>query len=363
MKKHALFFLFILVLSAIGFSYIYVTSYKPDIGKGKPVMQADIESLLLGPVSLYDIKMDADLVMQPPWVPTDIPSLLSHKPRHISIANADAVYEDGKMSVQGIRLNFTQPEKPGMLQGTWEVNSIVADKLPYLLPELAGKGSFVMTAESAILKGTLHNAVDTHEIRFIATLNIKDMADSSINVTDGHMPFEGGTIRINDGQMTFKGKVRFKGTLSAENILLGALLGDLMDGKVSASGSVSGVLPVTLLEDGTPVIHDAQLSTAEGGSIVVSPGALPRSNDQLAMVNDLLTNFWYKTLTITLNSTNVKGLTSTMTVEGYNPDFYEGRTVKLNVHLGGDLLSLIQSSVLSLTDPKSLLKKDTHESP
>ena len=45
----------------------------------------------------------------------------------------------------------------------------------------------------------------------------------------------------------------------------------------------------------------------------------------------------------------------TLTLEGNNPEAFEGRPIKLNVNIGGDVLPLIQQSILPLNDVKQLL--------
>jgi hypothetical protein len=47
----------------------------------------------------------------------------------------------------------------------------------------------------------------------------------------------------------------------------------------------------------------------------------------------------------------------TLAVEGRNPEWMEGRAVKLNIQLNGDILDLVQNNMMLLLDPKFILKQ------
>ena len=71
-------------------------------------------------------------------------------------------------------------------------------------------------------------------------------------------------------------------------------------------------------------------------------------------------NLHYTVLSIGMDSDKNHKLSAVLAVEGNNPDVANGRPVKLNVHLNGDLLDFIQQSLMSLIDPHMFIKQDLH---
>ena len=127
--------------------------------------------------------------------------------------------------------------------------------------------------------------------------------------------------------------------------------------RVSATGSVSGDLPLIIERNGNFSFGKGKLQADSPGTITLPPDAIPGDNAQIAMTRDILKNFHYKILSLSISS-GMDGKTPILiTLEGNNPDMYNGKPVKINVRLSGDVLNLIRQNVLFLTDPKSILKQ------
>ncbi|MGE0755318.1 MAG: YdbH domain-containing protein [Alphaproteobacteria bacterium] len=359
MKRAAL-LIYFLAACLLLYAFQLATHYiAPSAGKNQ-TMRAELESFSIGPVNLYNIAIESQLALDP-LMPADLTTLLMQKPRNVKIKNIDVTYADGNVALQDVELEFIDAREKGIWRGRWRCDSVVAEKLPYLVPEMKGSGEFTASHDTITLNGRLNDAGDKHAISFATALDPAAPDKTRIELTAGHMPFEGGMIRLSKGTVALEGEPMFEGVLQLENILLAVLLNDLMEGNVSATGSVAGTLPVSVRQDGTLVFDKAVLAAAQGGSIVLRPGAIPKSNEQLALVSDVLGNFWYDTLQMHISSDDKQELSASMHLQGHNPDMYGGRKIKLNVHLRGDLVSLVKHSVFTLTDPKSILQKGKHE--
>ena len=137
----------------------------------------------------------------------------------------------------------------------------------------------------------------------------------------------------------------------------------LTGSKATATGGVSGTVPLTIGRDGSFRIGNSALTADGPGVIALSPEAIPGDNPQVALVRDVLKNLHYTVLSLGLDSTPGGKLTAVLVVEGKNPDVEKGRTIKLQVHLSGDLLELLSQNLKLMTDPKTFLEQHSHEKP
>ena len=146
--------------------------------------------------------------------------------------------------------------------------------------------------------------------------------------------------------------------LHLQDASLGGILQGATAGRATATGLVSGNLPVTIEANGQVVVEEGNLTAYQGGVITLSPEVIPGDNEQVALVREVMKGFHYNTFLMSLASGKDKKLSILLSLGGNNPDVYNGQEIKLNVQLSGDLLDLLQQSILPLADPKQLLKDE-----
>lgn len=134
-------------------------------------------------------------------------------------------------------------------------------------------------------------------------------------------------------------------TLNIKKISLNSLLSVTTSNRASATGVVSGTLPVVINRDGTFTMKKGNLKADEAGTIKLSPDVIPSDAQQVALVRDVLQNFHYSVFSMNIESADSKQLSMLLSLEGNNPDVYNGKTVKLNVHLTGDVVEMITQSL------------------
>lgn len=124
----------------------------------------------------------------------------------------------------------------------------------------------------------------------------------------------------------------------------------------SASGSVSGRIPVTLSRQGF-LVKGATLAADAKGFLryrpSVPPDALQQEDGNIALLSSVLTNFHYERFTVTLDGGNRNEWDSTVHLAGSNPDVLEGHPFILNVTLSvtpGEALVELGSEELSVGD-------------
>jgi len=100
-------------------------------------------------------------------------------------------------------------------------------------------------------------------------------------------------------------------------------------------------VPLTIARDGAVQVGKTALNADAPGTIALAPEAIPGDNAQVALVRDVLKNLHYTLLAVGLDTAPDGSLQAALAVSGKNPDVENGRPIKLQVHLSGDLLNLI----------------------
>jgi hypothetical protein len=159
------------------------------------------------------------------------------------------------------------------------------------------------------------------------------------------------------------GKQDLKLNLHVDKVSLGNLMQQLTGARATATGVISGELPVAIGADGMIGLQQASLQAEEPGIISMAQDAIPGDNAQIAIVRDILKNFHYSVLSIGVDNGKDNKLSVLMKLEGGNPDMYSGHPVQLNVQLNGDVLNFVQQNILALTNPRKFLEQGKDAKP
>jgi len=137
------------------------------------------------------------------------------------------------------------------------------------------------------------------------------------------------------------------------------LMQTLTGSRVSATGTMSGNIPVIIRPDGSYTLGKGQLKADSNGSMSMPSEIIPGDTEQMDLVREILGNLHYSVLSASVYTSGKQGVVVRLALEGNNPDVYGGRAVKLNVNLTGDILDFIQQNAMLLTKPEQLLKQGT----
>ena len=241
--------------------------------------------------------------------------------------------------------------------GNWSLEDTALQAGSITLPVIDGSGKLRSTSGTFLLSGGLKSKDDAYRADFSLDYPSAHPDNAQLKLIYVSMPWKGGTLTTKDVAVPLFGRQPIKLTLQIRQVSTDALLQAMTGQHVSATGTVSGSLPLVIDRDGT-VSFGAGILQADGaGNISMPADAIPANNEQVGMVRDILKNFHYKALSINIDS-DKNGVSLLVALEGNNPDMYDGRPVKLNVHLAGDVLGYIRQNVLFLTSPETLLKQD-----
>ena len=243
--------------------------------------------------------------------------------------------------------------------GTWQVSDIVLAGAPVAVPPLTAVGTLRATADSATLEGNLQSADKTYALRFALRYDMTHPQTSTLTLRQGQWPWGGGLLAVDSATIPFSGK-GFTFPVQIKNIAVDEVLKILTGGKAQATGTISGMLPLIAKADGTVLLGQSRLTAVGAGKIVMQPDAIPGDNEQITLVREIMKDLRYTVLGVEGQNEAGNRLSVTLLLEGSNPAVLNGRPVKLKVHLTGDVLDFLKQNIANFTDPKTLLKTDTH---
>lgn len=267
-------------------------------------------------------------------------------------------------SLQNIKADLQWDGDQQQWQGPWQAANITVNGAGEDIPPLNAAGTINAVGDSLSIEGRLQSTDRTYQVDFAYHYYLDAAKPALLHINSASMPWKQGRLKLGAFKMPLDGIPRdLKLNVSVENISVGELLGTLTGQRVQATGVISGTVPVTLKANGDMLFHHGSLKTAKPGKIIMPPDAIPGDQQQIKLVREILADLNYNNLSITMDSDQQNDLGILMTVEGNNPAVYNGRAVKLNVNLTGDLLDFIRQNVMLLTKPEALWEQDHVKSP
>jgi hypothetical protein len=246
-------------------------------------------------------------------------------------------------------------------QGSWQLKNVAVKGAATPLPALEGAGDMVVRDDTAMIKGRFKSADNSYVTEFKLDYALNAPKKSRLTLIEAGLPWNEGRLSVQNVLLPLEGKHDLSFPIKVERVSVDALMQTLTGKQASGTGVVSGTLPVTIKADGAILMHEGNLRSEAPGKITLSPEAIPGDNEQVALVREILKDLHYTLLSITMENGPDQKSSVLMTLEGRNPAVHEGRPVKLNVRLTGDVLNLVQQSIMPLLDPRLLLRQDKNE--
>ncbi|MCB0422558.1 MAG: YdbH domain-containing protein [Bdellovibrionales bacterium] len=185
---------------------------------------------------------------------------------------------------------------------------------------------------------------------------------SQINVESVDVYFENAHIHAKDFQV-FPAEQRFENlNFLVEDFTLQTLLRLFYDESVSATGTLSGYLMLAV-EDKVPLIRQGQLLTREPGTIWLRPqGSLPPNSKSIPtsptdILKNYLYDFHYTQIDTELKTDKNYILKMTMRVLGKNPQYLDGKPLKLSINLELNVKDMLMSALMTYDIPPGLKRK------
>jgi hypothetical protein len=252
------------------------------------------------------------------------------------------------------------PDENRNWNGIWTAESIDFGKaLP--VPVLQGNGALNYTGNAVTIEGQINSENKDYRTEFLLLLDIIAPDKNMLTIISANLPFKGGRVSTQNASIPFDRSQNIRINLNAQKVSLDELLQTLTGQRVTATGTVTGSIPVILHPDGSYTLGKGNLKADQKGLIKMSGDAIPGDNEQVQLVRQILENLHYTAFNASVDTTNEDGMVVKLSLEGNNPDVYDGRIVKLNVNLTGDLLDFIQQNATLITNPEKLLRQEAYE--
>jgi hypothetical protein len=187
----------------------------------------------------------------------------------------------------------------------------------------------------------------------------------TVTVSKGHFAIKKATSKIWSGTVQLSNLIlsplpqEQNITLSMDKINLDPLVKQLAISSLSASGQLSGKIPVRLYNDFSLAVINGNLTTLGQGHISYQwDTALQSDNSNLKLAGEALKDFSYNSANININKERGKEPILLLDIKGKNPKLLEGREFNFKINLTGKILQTLESALQSFNgDIKSLKKQ------
>ncbi len=311
-------------------------------------------------------------VLALPWknmIGQEIASILEaygFKDVHVTVSGAGLSHlslKDIRMRKDALEISTASADVTGnpdetyrKWNGRWEVSDIHIQGTNFPVPVMQGAGTLQLQPDNVLFQGRVKNADEKYNAEFTLSYAVKSPEKSTLAITRAVMPWNGGKLSLHNTKLPLVRGQDSTFKVEVNQISVNVLIQLLTGSRASATGVVSGALPVTVTKDGAILLGEGNLQAENPGTISMQPDAIPGDNQQVALLRDVLKDFHYTTLTIHISGDKSDKLSVLMSLSGMNPQVYSGRQVKLNVHLSGDLVNLVQQNIAPFTNPEKFLK-------
>ncbi len=282
---------------------------------------------------------------------------------HLESKGAATAFGANSLAGDTMRLDLTLDDARQQWHGEWAIDHVVVTSEALTIPPVNAKGELSLTGNTVKLSGAVASHDASYSTNFALMIVTDHTTASLMNVIDARIPLSGGNITVHNVRVPLQGSAPIAVTLEVNKIAIDSMMQTLTGSRATATGKVSGKIPLRISRDGKVVFGKSALTADEPGVIALAPDAIPGDNQQVALVREILKNLHYTLLAVNLDTSPEGNLDAMLAVEGRNPDVENGRAIKLQVHLSGDLLNLIAQNLKLITDPKQFIKQGIHETP
>ena len=175
-----------------------------------------------------------------------------------------------------------------------------------------------------------------------------DSKKAVLHIKEVFLPWNDGVVSAKNVSVPIYSDKPVALDVGIKQVSLNSLLAAATGNKATATGAVSGIIPVVMGRDGSFTVKKGSLKADKAGTISMSPDVIPSDAPQVALLRDLLKEFHYEAFSMGVESADTKQLVMLLSLTGNNPEVYNGRVVKFNVNLTGDVIELIMQSLAIL---------------
>jgi len=167
----------------------------------------------------------------------------------------------------------------------------------------------------------------------------------------------GGTVEAAAGQRLALDEARQSLRLDVRGVELGGLAGLTGVDGLTATGAIGGTLPLAI-DGGAVTIAGGRLESAGKGRIAYAPANAAAGLDGAGNAAfEVLRNFEYDRIALDVAGAVDGELEVNASVEGRNPDYYDGYPVNLSFRLSGMLGNILRTGITSYNVPDDVRER------
>lgn len=323
-----------------------------------PVTKEFLENLPFSRISLRDSILKIDALNGTLTLPLNITFQTGNQPA-LTLEPTTIKAHSGGLRLTGTpQAQMTFDAGKEAWSGAWEVENLEIIQSGDPLPKAEISGTLTADKQKLIIRGKAKCENKICQGGFTYNYTFAEPQKASLVMDDFSMPWHEGTVSTAKVIVPLAGGQDYRFTLSIHKASIATLMQDITGENVKATGTISGKIPVTIKPDGTFSIGKGSLM-ADGPGILSMPGqVIPGEGQQMELTRDILEKFNYNLLSLTTDKDKNGRFFILAALEGNNPKVQDGRAVKLNIKLSGDVLDFISSSVIVFTNPQALLNKE-----
>jgi hypothetical protein len=252
---------------------------------------------------------------------------------------SSVTFSKGKLAVElkNVTAHLAPDENGTKFQGNWEIEKISISGTPIIFSTLAGKGNMELATGKVGLTGIIASEDSVTKADFALSYPAYDSNSAILTIHNFTLPWNEGTLSAQNISVPLYAKTPIKIAIKVKSISLNSLLALATSNRATATGLVSGTIPITIERNGKITLKKGNLRAEKSGKIIISPDLIPSNASQVAILREVLANFNYEIFSMEIEGMSSKQVSMSLTIQGNNPDAYGGRAVKLNVKLIGDL--------------------------
>jgi hypothetical protein len=329
-----------------------------------PVANSDVAALPFERLTLSQSALDIEAQAWQARLPLNIVVDRTDKPAiAVTGTGSEMHMKDIVIRAGDLALTATLKAEESRWQGPWIWKDIVVSGMNPAPPAFEGEGTLSIEKDQIDIQGKFDSTDHAYHAAFHEIYKLNSPKESSLVLSDLKMPLNGGLAQIARLAIPMGNEPVLNATLILDHISIDELMQQITGKRVTANGTLSGNLPFQLGPDNAVGFQQGRLTSDAPGTLSLQPDALPAGNDQLNILRDLLKNFHFTVLSLSVDGGPKTPLSAILQLQGANPDMYGGRAVKLNVNLGGDVLNLIRQNLILLNNPEKLIEQGKHAHP
>ncbi len=312
--------------------------------RGMAQLEFHIDSIGFSKITIKDIAL-GELKLPDLAVGYSPLELVSGNFRDLHTSNISFRKDNLEITLKNVEASLAPDDKNEKFVGDWKIAEILVAGAPISVPPLAGKGKLELEAGTLLASGDIASSDAKTSVSFALSYPTDDADAAILTIKQAKMPWSEGEISVSKIALPLYAKTPIALNLVVKSVSLNSLLAAATSNKASGTGLVSGTIPIIISRDGTFTLKKGELRAENAGTIKLAPEVIPSDAAQVSLLREVLQDFHYSQFSMGVESDDNKQLLMSLSLDGNNPAVYNGRVVKLNIRLSGDVIELVKQSM------------------